>query len=227
MTEKYVQDSFPGFFDDQVKESQAEVQKEYTVQVVEQEYIPEFSSTQDFYESPKGLRVQHNPYSRNYLALLEKNPLGDIVQKPGFLPILKEQIECVRAIGGNSLDYTKPIPTAGEFAEEGNSFIGLYRNGFRGGIPGGESEIFRANTECHLIQTSFDERGRKTIKVIKLSMPSYGAKEVDRMFFVTIGKQSKAKSNSELQKRIMEFEENPRSAKPGTLHTLFQELENL
>lgn len=225
MSEEYIQESLPGFFDDESRSDRSEnSSKEQIEKSFEEgeEYVSEFHNTQEFYESPNGLRIEHNPSSKNYLAVLEKNPLANVVQKKGFSQIVKEQLNYVKVKGESHAGHTMPIITAGEFDKDG-SFVGLYRNRFRGSMPGGDNNIFRADTECHLIKTSKDKRGRR-VDVVKISLPPYGVDVASPMF--TIRKDDKWKINpgSELQKKIIDFENNPESMDFGTLNGVFDEL---
>ena len=77
-----VQESLPGFFNDEQPSDDLNVPLDFEKeqpQVSEVEHKSQFSNTQDFYESPNGLNIKHNPRSKNYLALLEKDPLGNVV----------------------------------------------------------------------------------------------------------------------------------------------------
>ncbi len=208
MAEEYTQESFDDFLErggyDTLKED---------------ENIPEFTNTQDFYESPNGLNIKHNPNSQRYLALLEKDPLGNVVQHENISSIVRKQAQYVEVRNRDDAGHTMPLITAGEFNEDG-SFVGLFRNRFRMEMPGGDSEIFRANGECHLIRTSKDGR----IIVVKMSLPKYDAEKPLKTTHFTIGDKTKLELDSEVQRKVAEFEKDPKSMPPGTLHSLFEEI---
>lgn len=208
MAEEYTQESFDDFLErggyDTLKED---------------ENIPEFTNTQDFYESPNGLNIKHNPNSQRYLALLEKDPLGNVVQHENISSIVRKQAQYVEVRNRDDAGHTMPLITAGEFNEDG-SFVGLFRNRFRSVMPGGDAEIFRANLECHLIRTSKNRR----IDVIKLSLPSYDSERPSRGARFSRYDKTIHELDSELQRKIVEFEKDPKSMPPGTLHSLFEEI---
>lgn len=217
-----VQESLPGFFDDEKPSDDLNVPLDFEKeqpQVSEVEHKSEFSNTQNFYESPNGLNIEHNPRSKNYLALLEKNPLGNVVGHENFVSIVRRQMNYVKVEGVDDAGHTLPLITAGEFNDDG-SFIGLFRNRFRSVMPGGDGEIFRANWECHLIRTS--KNGR--IDVIKISLPQYGSHRLSKNTRFTKNNETKYEVDSELQRKIIEFEKDPKSMPPGTLHRLFEEI---
>lgn len=208
MVEEYRQESFDEFLDRGGYDT-----------LREEENAPEFTNTQDFYEGVNGLNIQHNPRSKKYLALLEKNPLGDVVQHENFASIVKEQERYVNVKNPDDAGRTMPLITAGEFNEDG-SFIGVFRNRFRSVMPGGDDEIFRANGECHLIRTS-----KEGTDVIQISLPQYGSEILSKTTRFTKKNKTKYEMDSELQRKIIEFEKDPKSMPTGILHSLFEGIE--